>query len=308
MDSTVTGAVTTGLACEVCGRLPHPRRFRLTLAKLAAVFPVELLLHAVVVYYHLPYAVTVALLAVTTTILVIWVVEPSAMRLLRVWLHAPAHRTRGQLNEAAALWRIRVTVDDRPGALELLTHNLARLDANILTLRVHPLDRGSLDELVVATPEHVHAADLIDGIEAGEGMDPHVWPTSALALVDGQTKALTLAARVTANPGELPLAVAELLGAQVVTGRRGMTGTRSGAQGTDGTILRIPSPEGDLIVISRPDEPFTPAESARAHRLAEVAVSAATAMVQLRDAGVVQSADTGRQVSPSPNASDSRPQ
>ena len=307
MDPTVTGAVTTGLACDVCGRLPHPRRFRLTLAKLAAVFPVELLLHAVVVYYHLSYAMTVALLTVTTTILVIWVVEPSAMRLLRVWLHAPAVRARAHLDEAAALWRIRVTADDKPGALELLTHNLARLDANILTLRVHPLDRGSLDELVVATPEHVPAADLIDGIEAGGGMDPHVWPTSALALVDGQTKALTLAARVTANPGELPLAVAELLGAQVVTGRRRMTGTRSEAQGADRTMLRIPSPWSGLIVVSRPDEPFTPAESARGHRLADVAVSAA-AMVQLRDAGVVQSADTGRQVSPSPKASDSRPQ
>ena len=271
MDLTVTGAVTTGLACDICGRLPRPHRFRLTLAKLAAVFPVELLLHAVVVYYHLSYAVTVTLLTVTTTILVIWVVEPSAMRLLRVWLHAPAVRARGHLDEAAALWRIRVTVDDKPGALESLTHNLARLDANILTLRVHPLDRGSLDELVVATPEHVHAADLINGIEAGGGVDPHVWPTSALGLVDGQTKALTLAARVTANPGELPLAVAELLGAQVVTGRCSTTGARSGAQGPDRTTLRIPSPWGDLIVVSRPDEPFTPAESARAIRLAEVA-------------------------------------
>jgi len=304
MDPTATGTVTTGigttgLACDVCGRLPHPRRFRLTLAKLAAVFPVELLLHAVVVHYHLPYAVTVALLTITTTILVIWVVEPSAMRLLRSWLHAPAIRARGHLEDAAALWRIRVTVDDKPGALEVLTHNLARLDVNILTLHVHALDRGSLDELVVATPEHVHAADLIDGIETGGGVDPHVWPTSALALIDGQTKALTLAARVTANPGDLPLAVAELLGAQVVTDRCGKTG---------GTTLRIPSPWSGLIVVSRPDEPFTPAESARANRLADVAVSAAAAMVQLRDAGVVQSADTGRQVSPSPNASDSRPQ
>lgn len=271
MDATVTGAVTTGPACDVCGRLPHPGRFRLTLAKLGAVFPVEFLLHAVVIHYHLSYVVTVTLLTVTTTILVIWVVEPSAMRLLRVWLHAPAVRARGNLNEAAALWRIRVTVDDKPGALEILTHNLARLDANILSLHVHPLDRRSLDELVVATPEHVHAKDLIDGIEAGGGMEPHVWPTSALALVDGQTKALTLAARVTTNPGELPLAVAELLGAQVVTNRPGMTGARSRAQEPDKTTLRIPSPWGGPIIVSRPDEPFTPAESARAIRLAEVA-------------------------------------
>lgn len=277
MDSTVTGAVTTGLACDVCGRLPHPHRFRLALVKLAAVFPVELLLHAVVVYCHLPYIVTVTLLTVMTTILVIWVVEPSAMRLLRVWLHAPAVRARGHLDKAAALWRIRVTVDDRPGALELLTHNLGRLDANILTVRVHPLDRGSLDELVVAAPEHVHTADLIDGIKAAGGMDPHIWPTSALALADGQTKALTLAARVTANPGELPLAVAELLGARVVTGQCGMTGARSSAPGADWTTLRIPSPWSGPIVVSRPDEPFTPAESARANRLAKVAEVAVSA-------------------------------
>jgi hypothetical protein len=102
-------------------------------------------------------------------------------------------------------------------------------------------------------------------------MGPHVWPTSALALVDGQTKALTLAARVTTNPGELPLAVAELLGAQVVTNRPGMTGARSRAQEPDKTTLRIPSPWGGPIIVSRPDEPFTPAESARAIRLAEVA-------------------------------------
>ena len=277
MDSTATGAVTTGLACDVCGRLPHPRRFRLMLAKLAAVFPVELLLHAAVVYYHLSYAMTVTILTVTTTILVIWVVEPSAMRLLRSWLHAPAIRARGHLEDAPALWRIRVTVDDKPGALEILTHNLARLDANILTLHVHALNRGSLDELVVATPEHVHAADLIDSIEAGGGMDPHVWPTSALALVDGQTKALTLASRVTANPGELPLAVAELLGAQVVTDRCGKTGARSGGRGADKTTLGIPSPWSGPIVVSRPGEPFTPAESARANRLADVALRAAAA-------------------------------
>lgn len=158
-----------------------PRQVPPHAGQAGAVFPVEFLLHAVVIHYHLSYVVTVTLLTVTTTILVIWVVEPSAMRLLRVWLHAPAVRARGNLNEAAALWRIRVTVDDKPGALEILTHNLARLGANILSLHVHPLDRRSLDELVVATPEHVHAKDLIDGIEAGGGMEPHVWPTSALA-------------------------------------------------------------------------------------------------------------------------------
>jgi hypothetical protein len=39
----------------------------------------------------------------------------------------------------------------------------------------------------------------------------------ALALVDGQTKALTLAARVALASEDLPAAVAEMLGAHVVT-------------------------------------------------------------------------------------------
>ncbi len=54
MDHTAPDAGTSGLACEVCGRLPHPRKLRLTLAKLTAVFPVELLLHALVIYFTRP--------------------------------------------------------------------------------------------------------------------------------------------------------------------------------------------------------------------------------------------------------------
>jgi len=84
MDHTTPGAGTSGLACEVCGRLPHPRKLRLTLAKLTAVFPIELLLHALVIHFHTSYAltatilaITTTVLAITTTVLVIWVVESS---------------------------------------------------------------------------------------------------------------------------------------------------------------------------------------------------------------------------------------
>lgn len=72
MNHTTQGAGASGLACEVCGRLPHPRKLRLTLAKLTAVLPIELLLHALVIYFHMSYALTVILLSVATTVLVIW--------------------------------------------------------------------------------------------------------------------------------------------------------------------------------------------------------------------------------------------
>jgi hypothetical protein len=197
------------------------------------------------------------------------------MRLLCAWLHAPAVRDREDVRHAPALWRIRVTLDDEPGALEGLAHSIAELEANILSLHVHPLERGSRDELVIATPEQVRAQDLTRAIETGGGTGVHVWPTTALALLDGPTQALALAARITADPGELPHAVAELLGAQVVTNRLGASAS-GGAGEPDPFMLRVPSPWHGLFVFTR-DEPFTPAESARANRLAEIAEVVATA-------------------------------
>ncbi|WP_432950399.1 amino acid-binding protein [Kribbella sp. CA-253562] len=265
-------SVAAGSACDVCGRLPQPRRFRLSLAKLAAVLPVELALHALVLALHPPYLVAVGLLAVTTTALVIWVVEPSAMRLLRGWLHAPAQRTRRATHEtierAPSLWRIRVTLDDEAGQLDRLTGQLAELDVNILDLSVHPLADGVRDELVVCTPDTLAAGDLLGAVEAAGGRDAQLWPTTALALVDGQTEALHLAARVVADPSELPHAISELLGARVVTDRLAIS---HGLLPADGSVLKVPSPWSGLIVFTRAGEAFTPAESARAHRLAQIA-------------------------------------
>jgi hypothetical protein len=268
MDQLRT-SVTAGTACDVCGRLPHPARLRLTLAKLAAVFPVELALHALIVRLHPSYLASVSLLAVTTTAMVIWVIEPSTMRLLRSWLHAPAHRAQAGVQQAPSLWRIRVTLDDRAGSLEHLTHGLAEVDANILGLHIHPVADGVRDELVVSTPDTVGPQELLEAVTAAGGRDAQLWPTTALALVDGQTKALSLAAQVVDDPGELSHTVAELLGAQLVTDPKVLAGRLP----TDGTCLKIPSPWSGLYVFVRPGEPFTPAESARAHRLAQVAES-----------------------------------
>jgi hypothetical protein len=269
MGNTTAGDLTSGLACEVCGRLPHPHKLRLALAKLAAVFPVELLLHALVIYYHLSFVLTVTLLAVSTTVLVIWVVEPSAMHLLARWLHAPALHARKRLHGAESLWRVRVTRDDQPGSLGI-TPELAAVQAIILDRQVHPVAEGAPDEIVVGAAEHVREEDLLCAIERGGGVDVDLWQTTALALVDGQTKALTLAARVALAPEELPQAVAEMLDAQVVTDPRLIQGgSEPGAD--DGTTLQVPSAWSGLFVFSRPDEPFTPAESCRANRLAQIA-------------------------------------
>ncbi|MBF6522050.1 ACT domain-containing protein [Nocardia farcinica] len=253
------------LACEVCGRLPHPPRTRLALAKLAAVFPVELCLHAVVIHLHPPYLLTVLTLTVTTTVLVIWVVEPSAMRLLGRWLHGPQLRVRDAVGRAPALWRVRVRLDDRPGRLEALTARLADHAVNILAVHVHRLESGVLDELVVSAPDGLTAQALTGAVRQAGGAGVRLWPASPLTLVDGQTKALGIAARVAADPDELPLALAELLGARYLA-----PGADHGPPVAAEARLEVVHADATLCFV-RPDEPFTPAETARAHRLCDLA-------------------------------------
>ncbi|MET3919482.1 ACT domain-containing protein [Arthrobacter sp. UYEF20] len=271
-----TAHATSELSCEVCGQLPEPTKARLTLANIAVMLPIELLVHAAVVETHLPYLAKVLVLTLTATILVIWVAEPSAARILRSWLHAPALRHRRKLGAAPALWRARTVLKDRPGALQKVTHALARLDANILSIHVHPVAGGVLDEFVLSAPGELREGELLRALLDGGGSEPQVWPTTALAMADGQTGALSLAARIAANPEELPLAVAELLHARIEpapdadTAAAGTTPARDNTA-NDGTILRIPTAWHGPITFSRPGEPFTPAESARAHRLAELA-------------------------------------
>ncbi|MEU6559365.1 amino acid-binding protein [Nocardia nova] len=234
--------------------------------KLAAILPVELVLHMLVMYYELPFAVTVLILAVTATLIAGWVVEPSAIRLLSRWLHGPALRARDRVRHAAMLWRIRVRLRDRPGQLEALAGHLADIGANILTVHVHRVESGALDELIIATASDISGSDLRAAVSRSGGEEIRIWPATAMALIDGQNKALALAARVVADPDELPLAVAELLAAQYLSD--GIVGGIPPAE-----VLTMEVAPGDEICCVRPGEPFTPAEIARAHRLREVARS-----------------------------------
>ncbi|SLK09409.1 hypothetical protein SAMN06272721_11172 [Arthrobacter sp. P2b] len=254
------------LSCEVCGLMPEPPKTRLTLANVAVMLPIELLVHALVVDTQLPYVAKVLVLAVTATVLVIWVAEPSAARILRGWLHAPALRHRRKLGTAPALWRARTVLRDEPGSLQKVTKALARLDTNILSIHVHPVPGGVLDEFVLAAPGSVSERELLEALHESGGTRAHVWPTTALAMADGQTRALSLAARIADAPEELPLAVAELLRARILSPAEAVLEKHDA-----GTRLKIPTAWHGPIIFVRPGEPFTPAESARAHRLAELA-------------------------------------
>lgn len=263
------------LACDSCGQLPHPAKVRLTLANVAAMLPIELVVHAAVVHTAMPYLLKVLVLTLTATILVIWVAEPSVRIALRGWLHAPALRHRRRLHESAALWRVRTLIDDDPEGQDRLAGGVSGVGADILACRSHHVTGGVLDELVVAAPDHLTHADLLAATGAGGGRNVRVWPATALAVADSQTKALVLALRVAEDPDELQLAVAELLDAEPVANPvkplGDLTRPKNDSPASDGTLLKIPSPWHGPLEFSRPRAPFTPAESARAHRLAELA-------------------------------------
>ena len=109
------------------------------------------------------------------------------------------------------------------------------------------------------------------GLAAVDGYDVEVEARSSSVVSEVATRALGLAGRVARNPVDLPQAVATLLDAVVVTDRARLATDASPPLGTEVTTLRIPSPWTAPLLFDRPGRPFTPAESARAHRLAMIA-------------------------------------
>ncbi|WP_258804130.1 amino acid-binding protein [Pseudarthrobacter sp. NS4] len=231
--------------------------------------PIELAVHAAVMNTGMPYLHKVLVLTLTATVLVIWVAEPSVRRALRDWLHAPSLHRRRELHTVSALWRIRATTEDGPVAQWALRRALERAHVDVIDFQRHGHPGGVLVELVVAAPETLGQEDLLAAAGSGSGRNVLAWRTTALAVADGQTKALSLAVRVAGNPDELQLAVAELLGAEPVPHKDSRVPVAA-------NILKIPSPGGAPLFYRRQDAPFTQAESARAHRLAELAELAAS--------------------------------
>jgi GNAT superfamily N-acetyltransferase len=169
------------------------------------------------------------------------------------------------------LWRIRATVDDRPGFLSVLTASLALKAVNILAVQVHTTEAGAVDEFLVDAPHFMTEADLRAAVERGRGRDAWIAPAEAQSLADQPTRALALAARLVRDPDALGDALRTLLNADTVTWRpAGSTraGMRAGA-------MALPDPTGGRYDVLRADPDFTPAEYARAQALVDVVAAAA---------------------------------
>src|SRR3982751_3573601 len=110
-----------------------------------------------------------------------------------------------------ALWRIRATVDDRPGYLSVLTASLALRSVNILSVQVHGTETGAVDDFLVDAPDALSEADLLGAVVRAPGRAPWVRRPEAHPLVDPPTEMLSAAIRVARDPDDLSAALGSTL-------------------------------------------------------------------------------------------------
>ena len=166
-----------------------------------------------------------------------------------------------------ALWRIRATVEDRPGYLSVLTASLALRSVNILAVQVHTTEGGAVDDFLVDTPDTMSEQELHAAIERGRGRDAFVTRAEAQGLADQPTRALALAGRLVHDPDSLGEALVTLLDAAEVRWRPAGTVV---LHGFDEERMTLIDPSGGSYEVLRPAPAFTPAEYARAQALVEV--------------------------------------
>jgi GNAT superfamily N-acetyltransferase len=166
-----------------------------------------------------------------------------------------------------ALWRIRATVDDRPGYLSVLTASLALRSVNILAVGVHTTEAGAVDDFLVDAPEAMGEADLLAAVTRGRGRDVFVARAEAQGLADQPTRSLALAGRLVHDPDALGEALVSLLDASEVRWRPEDTPVR----GFTGSRMTLADPAGGSLEVVRGAPGYTPAEYARAQALVELA-------------------------------------
>ena len=162
------------------------------------------------------------------------------------------------------LWRIRATVDDRPGFLSVLTASLALRKVNILSVQVHTTEAGAVDDFLVEAPSTLTEAQLADAVQRGRGRDAWIAPADVRGLIDEPTRVLALATKVLDGSASLEESLVALLGDCDISWRS------TGAGGFTATGMQLRDPAGGTLYVRRPAPAFTPAEYARAQALVEL--------------------------------------
>ncbi|SES00054.1 GNAT family N-acetyltransferase [Actinokineospora terrae] len=183
-------------------------------------------------------------------------------------------------------WRLRVRLDDRPGALARVTARLAARDCNVLGLSVLPVPGGVVDEIVVNTPDTCSPADLVTDLRAEGGRSVAITRADVRHLVDRTTAALRATGAALRDPSATAEAVRVILGADSVAPAD--AGSDPADEGGHRVVLALT--EDTRLVARRGWAPFTEVELARVTALSEVlgaTHSTATAVVTSTGAGIV---------------------
>jgi len=175
-------------------------------------------------------------------------------------------RRRAAPSAATAVWRVRAGVADTPGSLAVLAASFARHGMNIVSVEVHGMPAGAVDEFLVEVPAAATAADVLAAAAAGGGREPSAERADVHDLVDVPTQVLTTVARIMAGGAGLPEALRVVLGVRELSWSPG----EPTAEGLDGATLRLADPEGGTLELRRDGPAFTPAEFARARALVDL--------------------------------------
>ncbi|MDQ0379973.1 putative N-acetyltransferase YhbS [Amycolatopsis thermophila] len=166
---------------------------------------------------------------------------------------------------ALAVWRVRIRMEDRPGALARIAIRMADLECNILGLTVLPVPGGVLDEIVIRPATGLTKDQLVTAIQA-EGCE-----CSCLAgvdmssLVDASAAVLTAAGRAVDDPARRAEVLREVLTADLVTVVPLAEANPARVEGGHRAVFAVG--EDSALVARRRWAPFVQLELARAEAL-----------------------------------------
>ena len=175
---------------------------------------------------------------------------------------APVHD-----GEGARVWRVRLAVEEGPGAIAQLTRMLSLLDVSLVSLTTAPVGRDSgrqLVDVIVRSSADATRQMLIDALSA-VGTDVVVGRGEGSDADDVAARVLELSTRLLANPEYAPQAAADLLLAdswEVVDASAGEDSSPRAA--------RLQWTVDQHVIVRRADAPFTAGEYERASALLEL--------------------------------------
>jgi hypothetical protein len=161
------------------------------------------------------------------------------------------------------LWRARLRLPDRPGALATLASECGVAGVNILGLQVFPGIDAVTDELVLEVPPGWGGADIAALVERAGAESVVSHPCTEAALVDQPARYVAAARTILAHPARFPEVVAQLFDAEAEPPEGGVDG---GGAVHDSMELTV----GDVSVQVHRRAPFTASEHARGAGLAEL--------------------------------------